>query len=104
MKGFELSSRPICLVLVCEHPSARRTDLGIRKWISKDQGRVYGGASILRWALPSSEFDRALFVLGYVHVLRAGCWGIRSGLHNRTDRGAWCIALGECTLASSLSA
>ena len=71
MKGFELSSRPICVVLVCEHPSVGRTDLGIRKWISADQGRIYGRASVLRWTLPGSEFARALFVPGYVHVLRA---------------------------------
>ena len=70
MKEIELSSRSICIVLVCEHRSVGRTDLGIRKWVSKDQGAVYGRASVLRWTFPSSKFARALFVLGYVHVLR----------------------------------
>jgi len=71
VKEIELSSRPICIVLVCEHRSVDRTDLGVRKWVSKDQGAVYDGAFVLRRPFPSSKFARALFVLGYVHVLRA---------------------------------
>lgn len=69
----------------------------------KDKGTVYGWTSVLHWALLGSECVRALFVLGYVHVLRAGCWRIRTGLHSNTDGGTWCIALGQRTLVSSLS-
>ena len=103
MKEFGSSSRSLRIVLICKRRSIGRTHMGLRKWISQDQSTIYRRPSVLRGAFSGSEFARALFVLGYVHVLRVGRGRVCSGLYSGANCRTRSIALREHTLASSIS-